>query len=460
MEKQMDLTESSGGRPPEKKRRGYGLLLRLIALVLVVALFVGMTSVDFSLVRYQGTDQMAAAQYLMDQTTYLQENRFERLKSLLTQLDSYSINLQAAERAIGRSDYDRAASFLEKAIPLCQDDQEQAELYIRLGCVYMLAEQPEPALTAFDSGIQGKPEEAMPYLLRGQLRYQQGDLTGAAEDAGQYVDLGGAEAELLSVAASLCELGGDLEGALEALNRILGDSTPEASQAKTLAERGRVKYLLGQVEEAVADIRQAKSLDENGLDGVHYAIVGMDAFQNEDYETSQQDFLKAARLSQQNNAEYYEQAILCAYMVGDYQAVRDMGEEAQGKNFMTSTAWLLDGIALFSLEDYEAAELALTRSMDTGITPTGVYYYRGLTRLALGEYALAAQDFGEAIQQGESVLECTFNRGICYYALGENEKAVLDFQTVEQDSPDPALAASAGEMLEAIEQVSAQTTGE
>ena len=460
MEKQMDLTESSGGQSPEKKRRGYGLLLRLIALVLVVALFVGMTSVDFSLVRYQGTDQMAAAQYLMDQTTYLQENRFERLKSLLTQLDSYSINLQAAERAIGRSDYDRAASFLEKAIPLCQDDQEQAELYIRLGCVYMLAEQPEPALTAFDSGIQGKPEEAMPYLLRGQLRYQQGDLTGAAEDAGQYVDLGGAEAELLSVAASLCELGGDLEGALEALNRILGDSTPEASQAKTLAERGRVKYLLGQVEEAVADIRQAKSLDENGLDGVHYAIVGMDAFQNEDYETSQQDFLKAARLSQQNNAEYYEQAILCAYMVGDYQAVRDMGEEAQGKNFMTSTAWLLNGIALFSLEDYEAAEMALTRSMDTGITPTGVYYYRGLTRLALGEYALAAQDFGEAIQQGESVLECTFNRGICYYALGENEKAVLDFQTVEQDSPDPALAASAAEMLEAIEQVSAQTTGE
>ena len=460
MEKQMDLTESSGGQSPEKKRRGYGLLLRLIALVLVVALFVGMTSVDFSLVRYQGTDQMAAAQYLMDQTTYLQENRFERLKSLLTQLDSYSINLQAAERAIGRSDYDRAASFLEKAIPLCQDDQEQAELYIRLGCVYMLAEQPEPALTAFDSGIQGKPEEAMPYLLRGQLRYQQGDLTGAAEDAGQYVDLGGAEAELLSVAASLCELGGDLEGALEALNRILGDSTPEASQAKTLAERGRVKYLLGQVEEAVADIRQAKSLDENGLDGVHYAIVGMDAFQNEDYETSQQDFLKAARLSQQNNAEYYEQAILCAYMVGDYQAVRDMGEEAQGKNFMTSTAWLLDGIALFSLEDYEAAEMALTRSMDTGITPTGVYYYRGLTRLALGEYALAAQDFGEAIQLGESVLECTFNRGICYYALGENEKAVLDFQTVEQDSPDPALAASAAEMLEAIEQVSAQTTGE
>lgn len=461
MDKQIAIEEPSGGQPPEKKRKGYTLLIRLVALVLAIAIVLGlMTGVDFTLARYQGTDQMVAAQYLMEQTPYLQENRLERIKSLLTQLDAYSINLQAAERAIGRSDYDRAASFLEKAIPLCQDAQEQAELYIRLGCVYMLGEQPESALTAFDSGIEGKPEEAMPYLLRGQLRYQQGDLSGAAQDAGQYIALGGEDGELLSVAASLCELGGNLEGALEALNRSLGDGEAEPSQAKTLAERGRVKYLLGQVEDAVADIQQARSLDEDGLDGVHYAIVGMDAFQNEDYETSQQDFLKAARLSQQNNEAYYEQAILCAYLLGDYPAVREIGEEAQGKNFMTSTAFLLEGIALFSLEDYEAAETALTRSMDTGIIPAGAYYYRGLTRLAMGEYALAAQDFGEAIQKEESVLECTFNRGICYYALGENEKAIRDFQTVEQESPDPALAASATELLEAIAQTASPTTAE
>ena len=461
MEKQMDLTESSGGQPPEKKRKGYSLLLRLIALVLVVALFLGITSVDFSLVRYQGTDQMAAAQYLMDQTSYLQENRFQRLKSLLTQLDSYSINLQAAERAIGRSDYDRAASFLEKAIPLCEDAQEQAELYVRLGCVYMLAEQPEPALTAFDSGIAENSGEAMPYLLRGQLRYQKGDLTGAAQDAAQYIALGGEDRELLSVAASLCELGGDLDGALEALNRSVGEGEPDASMANTLAERGRVKYLLGQMEDAVADIRQAKSLDEGGLDGVHYAIIGMDAFQNEDYENSQQDFLRAARLSQQSNAEYYEQAILCAYLLEDYSSVREIAQEAEGKNFMTTTAFLLEGIALFSLEDYESAEAALSRSIETQTIATGVYYYRGLSRLALGEYDLAAQDFGEAIQRGESTLECTFNRGICYYAMGENQKAIQDFQTVERESPDPALAESAAELLKAIEdQEPSQTTGD
>ena len=316
-------------------------------------------------------------------------------------------------------------------------------------------------MAAFDVGIEGRPDEALPYLLRGQLRYQKGDLSGAAQDAAQYIALGGEDGELLSVAASLCELGGDLEGALEALNRILGDGTPEASQAKTLAERGRVKYLLGQMEEAVTDIRQAKSLDEDGLDGVHYAIAGMDAFQNEDYENSQQDFLRAARLSQQSNAEYYEQAILCAYLLEDYSSVREIAQEAEGKNFMTTTALLLEGIALFSLEDYDAAEAALTRSIDTQTIVPGVYYYRGLTRLALGEYALAAQDFGEAIQLEESVLECTFNRGICYYALGENEKAIRDFQTVEQDSPDPALAASATELLEAIAaQQPAETTAQ
>ena len=325
----------------------------------------------------------------------------------------------------------------------------------------MLAEQPEPALTAFDSGIAENSGEAMPYLLRGQLRYQKGDLTGAAQDAAQYIALGGEDRELLSVAASLCELGGDLDGALEALNRSVGEGEPDASMANTLAERGRVKYLLGQMEDAVADIRQAESLDEDGLDGVHYAIAGMDAFQNEDYENSQQDFLRAARLSQQSNAEYYEQAILCAYLLEDYSSVREIAQEAEGKNFMTTTAFLLEGIALFSLEDYESAEAALSRSIETQTIATGVYYYRGLSRLALGEYDLAAQDFGEAIQRGESTLECTFNRGICYYALGENEKAIRDFQTVEQDSPDPALAASATELLEAIAaQQPAETTAQ
>ena len=90
--------------------------------VLVVALLLGMlTNVDFSLLRYEGTDQMVAAQYLMDTTDYFGQSRVQRLKSLLTNVDAYSINLQAAEIAIAKTDYIGAAKFLNKCIPLSTD---------------------------------------------------------------------------------------------------------------------------------------------------------------------------------------------------------------------------------------------------------------------------------------------------------------------------------------------------
>ena len=175
-----------------KARIRYSLWIRLTAIVLVVAIVLNfLTGVDFSLLRYEGTDQMVAAQYLMDTTTYLGENRLQRLKLLLTGVDSFSLNLQAAEIAIGKTDYERAAKFLNKAIPLSPDDPQKAELYNRLGCVYMLEEETAQAHQAFDSSIDLDPETPTPYLLRAQLRYQAGDEAGAVQDAAEYLKLGG-----------------------------------------------------------------------------------------------------------------------------------------------------------------------------------------------------------------------------------------------------------------------------
>ena len=142
MEEQIISNEQTADQPAQPPKRGrYGLWIRVTALFLVIAMLLGiMTNVDFSLLRYQGTDQMVAAEYLMDTTPYLGSSRIQRLKSLLTSVDAFSINLQAAEIAIGKTDYDRAAKFLNKCIPLSPDELQKAELYNRLGCVYMLAE--------------------------------------------------------------------------------------------------------------------------------------------------------------------------------------------------------------------------------------------------------------------------------------------------------------------------------
>ena len=270
---------------------------------------------------------------------------------------------------------------------------------------------------AFDDSIACNPEEPMPYLLRAQLRYQNQDASGGARDAGTYLELGGNDSQMLSTAASLCELGGDLEGALEAMNRLVSAAADDEEKALAYAERGRVRYLLGQEEEAAADIRKAKTLHSGALTGVHYAIIGLWEYNAGDYAGGREDFLKAARLSDEGNAEYYEQAIMCGYLTQDYDFIKKTVEEAKGKGKMTASSSLIEGILLFSEERYEEAE-----------------------------------DFTEALHWEENVYECVFNRGVCYYAMGENGKALADFRNVVENSGDEALKASAGELLAALQE--------
>ena len=305
---------------------------------------------------------------------------------------------------------------------------------------------------AFDDSIACNPEEPMPYLLRAQLRYQNQDASGAAQDAGTYLELGGNDSQMLSTAASLCELGGDLEGALEAMNRMVLAAADDEEKALAYAERGRVQYLMGLEENAAADIRKAKALDSGALTGVHYAIIGLWEYNSEDYAAGGEDFLKAARLSDEGNAEYYEQAILCGYLTQDYDFIKKTIKEAKEKEKMTASSSLIEGILLFSEERYEEAEAALSASLDTGTIVAGAYYYRGLSRLAMGAFEKAAEDFTEALQWEENVFECIFNRGVCYYAIGQNEKALADFQNVIDNSGDEALEASAGELLAALQE--------
>ena len=452
MEEQNIPNESVIEETPKPASRGrYKLWIRLVALLLVVSILLSLTSVDFSLLRYKDTDQMVAAQYLMDSTSYLGESRIQRLRSLLTKVDSFSINLQAAEIAIGKTDYDRAASFLTKCIPMSPTDEQTAELYSRLGCVYMLSSEPTQAQQAFDNSILLDSAKPTPYLLRAQLCYQSGDIAGATQDAVKYLELGGEDREMLSVAASICELGADLESAVRITTKKILLASDETEAAKDFAERGRLQYLLGLENEAATDVLEAKKRNIGVLTGVHYAIIGLYEYNTGDYASSSADFLKAARLSQDSNAQYYEQAILCGYLSENYDFIKQTIAEAKERSMMTTSSLLIEGILLFSEEKYAEAETALTASIDSGTVLTGAYYYRGLSRLASEQYALAAEDFTEALNWEQNTTGCIFNRAICYFALQEDEKAIEDLQYVVEHDTEGSLAGSAKELLETIE---------
>lgn len=437
---------------PEVKKRGrYKPWIRLVALLLVIAILMSITRVDFSLMQYQGTDQMVAAQYLMDSTSYLGESRIQRLKSLLTGVDPFSINLQAAEIAIAKTDYGRAAEFLCKCIPESPDNLQKAELYNRLGCVYMLNNDPVQAVQAFESSIELDSQEPSPYLLRAQLRYQGGEIAGAVEDACTYLDLGGNDVDMLSTVSSICELGGDMESAVDAMTLMIQMASDDTVKARAHAERGRLLYLQGLENEAAADIVSARKLNSGVLTGVHYAIIGLHEYSTGDYAAGKDDFLQAARLSEDGNAEYYEQSILCGYLSEDYAFIQQTITEAKGRNMMTASSWLIDGILQFSQEKYEDADTSLTASIDTGKIVPGAYYYRGLTRMASGNYEDAVGDFTESLNWEENKIGCIFNRGVCYFAMEEDELAKADLTHVIDDNTDAALVTSAQELLNTME---------
>lgn len=432
---------------PEKKPLRYALWIRITAIILVISLLLSVTAVDFSLLRYRGTDQMIAAEYLMASTAYIGQDRLQRLKTLLTGVDSFTINLNAAEIAIGKMDYSRAATFLNKAISACTDTIQMAELYSRLGCVYMLEKAPDKALEAFDCSIQMDPTVPAAYVLRSQLRYQSGDQTGAIQDAAEYLNLGGEDPEMLTTAMSILELGGKLELAVEAATRKLANVHEDIKRADVYAELGRLKYLQGRDKDAYEDIARAKTLDRTVLTGVHYAILGLYEYNQEDYTNSRSNFLQAARLSDDSNAEYYEQAIMCGYLSQDYDFIKQTIDEAKKKNNMTASSYLIDGIMMFSEERYQEAVDSLTASVNTGKVVTGAYYYRGLSYLAIGDFQKAAEDFTQATYWEEDIYSCIFNRGVCYYALEQDDRAREDFQNVVENCADEALAQSAAELL-------------
>jgi tetratricopeptide (TPR) repeat protein len=120
---------------------------------------------------------------------------------------------------------------------------------------------------------------------------------------------------------------------------------------------------------------------------------------------------------------------------------------------MTANSHLIDGIMTFSEENYKEAEAALTASLETGTTVAGAYYYRGLARLALGDYENAAQDFTLAVDWEEDVFSCIFNRGVCYYALEQDEKAITDLLYVAENASDESLVLSAVELLSGLQPI-------
>lgn len=446
----MENNGTSAATTTHKKRKGYGLAVRLIALALVVVLIIGSTNIDFSVVRYAGSESMEAANYLLEHTDFLTENRYQRLVSLLTNYNAYDISLQAAESAIGKSDYARAAKYLNRCLDMEQSEAERPELLLRLGCVYMLDEKLPEAEQAFTDSIELAPDEAEAYLLRAQVRVTSEDIKAANEDCARYIELGGDNAEMLAVAMTVAEYAEDYGTAIKAADALTARSVNDNQRAGYIAERGRFRYLEGEAEAAAEDIARAKTLDAGALEGIHFAILALEEMNAEQYAEAAEDFRRAGAKAAEDNESYYEQALVCAYLLGDHALLLEISAEAQSDEAMSARSWMLTGVSAFIQEDYTGAVAALDSCISMEPETAEANYYRGLCRMQLEDYQGASEDFTVSIGREEYTLESYYNRGLCLLVLEQYEQALTDLAFVIEDGSDQQLALAAYSLLEPL----------
>lgn len=448
----MENNEAAGVRAEPERKKGYSWLVRLIALVLVAVLLISATSIDFSVLRYAGSDSMDAASYLLEHTNFLTENRYQRLVSLLTNFSAYEISRQAADSAIGKSDYEKAAKYLNKCIAMDDSVDERAGLCMRLGCVYMLDEKLDEAAGAFDRTIELDPDMAEAYLLRAQVRVSAGDTAGADADCREYIERGGDDKEMLVTAAAVAEYAGDIDTALKSQRRLLELALNDYDRAGHMAEIGRLLYLQGTEAEAAAQIEKALELDQGALSAIHLAIVALHEMNSEQYALACAHFRTAATRadSVDDKASYYEQAMVCAYILMDSELLLLISDEADAAGAMTAQSLMLRGVVAFSQGDYDKSEDSLTRCLEIDADMADAHYYRGLCRMQRKDCGSAAEDFTWSIDNDENTVDSYYNRALCYILLEQYEQAAADLAYVAEHGVNPDLMREANALLETM----------
>lgn len=138
---------------------------------------------------------------------------------------------ELGQAALDRGDDPTAARLLRRAV---SEDPNDADAWRDLARAHLRAGEPEPAAVAVDRAAALLPDAPDIRLLRGQIRMNLGDRTGALTDA-RAVLATGRSAPLLEQAAVLLVRLGEADLALRAASRAVESSGGEASAYGNLA---------------------------------------------------------------------------------------------------------------------------------------------------------------------------------------------------------------------------------
>ncbi len=420
-----------------------------------------------------------AATQLLKSDPYANSSRVRRMsefaRSLLRGKRSYEDYELAVQIAIAQGSYGEALAFQEKALAVFEGSEEEAaELYLRMGYLYVLLGEFEKALSWLDLGVAVKPY-VEPVLTRAQVRLNLGDVEGALTDVDACLEAVGDSLTLLPDMVNIYGAAGEYEKAVELWTRLL--DTGEAEDYRL--DRAFCYVQLGRMGEAEDDVQ--RYLERRGENAATAnAVLAMGFLRSGEYVKADEYFARALSGEDSDPYSLYYYIVLCAYLTGKYEraceygegllerlergedagaaqlSVEDVSGRLQVELVPADIAQLgrMVGASHMMLGEFRRAAEVLTLSLREK-DDAAVRYLRGSSLLAQERFGEALEDFEAALAAGVQTESSRYSAGVCRMQLGELPEALEAFDWVARNGEDPALreeAARQAERLRAAEE--------
>ncbi len=309
------------GSAPEKKR--YSLSIRIIAGVLAASLLLGLSANGFVRVRIQeGESSEAATNYLVENTDYVSKGTQERLKEKLQTLTSPSVledYYRLAGTQIAEENYPAALESIEACIELDPqlDPALTLDLLMKQGCLLVLLEQYDRALTALETVSTLAPGYGEAYLVKAQIHAQRNEAVQLAETLDVYLSLAPEDSQIRLVLAQTWFSLEQFQKARTEYRTLL--------EAETLENRAQIQYLyalteiqLGGFAEAEENLTAAGSQSPE-LEGLFY-YLGVCQMAREAYQEAAENLTKSIEGGSMVQLSHYSRGV-CGLVLEGYDVM-------------------------------------------------------------------------------------------------------------------------------------------
>lgn len=301
--------EKAAGIQPIYKRLWFRIIAFLLALILVFSIW---ANGAIQLKIHKENEQDAAAQYLMDNTDYVQSGELDRLEEKLqsyskpTTLEDY---YRLAGTQIGAGEYEAALESVDTCLELYSGENEELymDLLLKRGCLHVLLGQYEQAVEALEQVLLKNPEQADAYLVLAQIYSETGNYQGLIPVLGEYLKLKPEDSDIRAVLAQVLFQAGEFQMAIEEYDRL--------KTMAAMSESGnQILFLQALAYIQLADYTTAKELlltivgSEEKIPGADY-YLGVCYLSEEDYDSAEPHFTAALDAGDMVQLASYSRAV-------------------------------------------------------------------------------------------------------------------------------------------------------